>query len=128
MRFVVGVLHVVKSLHDTGVFVETAFGTNVRAYGVLDLGGALQGDGVVVDPLFAVELENALGRACPKFALVEKSVFGTGCHVRKERGLLCICLVGTAPFVGERSECKPCRVVIHGGCVIGKCGSDFAHT
>ena len=128
MRFVVGVLDVIECFHDSGVFIESAFGAHVSADGVLNLGVALQGDGIVVDPLFAVELEDALRGACPEFALVEEPVFGAGCHVREERRLFGVCAVGAAPFVGKRSECEACRVVVHGGCVIGKCSSDFAHT
>ena len=42
--FVIGVLHVVESLHNSGVFIEAAFGSDVGADGVLDLGVALQRD------------------------------------------------------------------------------------
>ena len=76
VRFVVRVFHVIESFHDSGVFVEAAFRADIRAYGVLDFGIALQGDGVVVHPLFAVELENALRGTCPEFTLVEESVLG----------------------------------------------------
>ena len=126
--FVVGRLDVVEFLYLTNVFVEAMLGTHVDLDRVTDLGVALQRDGVVVDPLFAVKLLDSIGGTSPELALAEESVLGTRRHARKEGGVLGFDGVAHAPFVGQGTEGETGGVVVHGRRVVGKGGTCFAHT
>ena len=126
--FVVGRFDVVELLHLAYVFVEAAFSAHINLDGVADLGVTLQRNGMVVHPLFAVEFLNTVGSPCPKFALAKETVLGTRSHARKIGGVLGIGGVAHAPFVGQWSKGKACRVVVHGSRVVGEGGTGFAHT
>ena len=125
--FLFGGLDVVELFYLARVFVNAALRTDINFYGVLDLGVALQGDGVVIYPLFAVVAENALGGSGPEFAFGEKAVLAAGRHLGKEGSGLGIGGVGHAPFVGQGAKGKSCRVVEHGGGVVGHGSAYFTH-